>query len=493
MSEQSALIAKVVVLAAYACLVVVIGIIGARKMKSFNDFLLGGGKVGPWMSAFSYGTAYFSAVLFIGVAAKVGWNFGLSGLWISLGNTLVGVVCVWYFIARKVKNYAVAHNVSTMPELLEHRYSSKFLKIFTAACIFVFFVPYTAAVFMGLSYLFETTFGLNYALMLTIMVIFTGVYLVLGGYRSMAIVDVIFGVTMILGVIVLFYTTLSSAGGMGKVVDKLSAIDTDLSSVFGGDIWSLLAFTGLLSIAPVAMPQLVQKFYAIRDERSIRIGMFASAFFAIIVTGVAYFTGALTRLFVTIDGNPDAFDKAGTPIFDRLMPELLNTAIPQVLSIVILLLILSASMSTLAALVLISSSTVTKDMYQGVFRSDAPDKTLTRLVRVSSVVFLLLAMGLALWRPAVIMTILTISWAAIAAVFLGPFIWALYSRRVNAAGAITGSVCALIVVIVLAVVFGKAYIPKASCIAMAVSVALPPLVSFIVPDKRAMASIPPSE
>ncbi|MCK5115160.1 MAG: sodium:solute symporter, partial [Candidatus Aegiribacteria sp.] len=175
------MLANYLFVGAYAVLIIVIGLKGMRSTNSYHDYLLGGGKVGPWMTAFSYGTAYFSAVLFIGFAGKLGWGFGLSALWIAIGNTLIGVLGVWLLLGNRIKHMSESLNVKTMPEYLEVRFNSPFLKGFTALAIFVFFVPYTAAVFMGLSYLFETTFQLPYVWILLFMGLFTGIYLIMGG------------------------------------------------------------------------------------------------------------------------------------------------------------------------------------------------------------------------------------------------------------------------------------------------------------------------
>ena len=158
----------------YAVLIITIGVLGSRKTKTFSDFLLGGRKVGPWMTAFSYGTAYFSAVLFIGFAGKIGWNFGFSGLWIAIGNSIVGVLLVWWLLGQRIKRVTGEHGVHTMPELLEARYESRGLRLLTSLAIFVFFIPYSAAVFMGLGYLFTSTFGVDYELMVLLMGVFTG-------------------------------------------------------------------------------------------------------------------------------------------------------------------------------------------------------------------------------------------------------------------------------------------------------------------------------
>jgi len=470
--------AKYFAVLGYAALVIFIGILGSKKTRSLNDFMLGGGKVGPWMSAFSYGTAYFSAVLFIGFAGKIGWGFGLSGLWIALGNTAVGVLGVWILLGNKIKMETTKYNVQTMPEYLEARYSCSFLKIFTSAAIFIFFIPYTAAVFMGLSYLFEVTFSMPYTYVLLFMGIFTGIYLVLGGYKSMAMIDVVFGMIMTVGVFVLLGFTIQRGGGLPNIFTSLQNIDPKLASPVGPPgIIPLLSLIFLTSIAPFAMPQLLQKFYAIKDKRSVKIGMFASTAFALIVTGTAYFTGALSRIFLTPENNPNAFLN-GKPVFDAIMPELLVTVIPSALTVIILLLILSASMSTLAALVLISSSSITKDIFKGYIKKDASDRTLTMIVRFASIFFIILSMLLALLKPAVIVTILSISWGAIASVFLGPFIWGLFNKKINKLGAVMGAVGGLAVCLVLFFVLGKRMVPQAGSLGMIASLILAPAFGF---------------
>ncbi len=462
----------------YAVLIVVVGILGSRKTKSFSDFLLGGRSVGPFMTAFSYGTAYFSAVLFIGFAGKIGWGFGLSGLWIAVGNSIFGVFLVWYLLASRVRAAASKYGAQTMPELLEARYGSRGLKLFTSLAIFVFFVPYSAAVFMGLSYLFTTNFGVSYELMILLMGALTAIYLVLGGYKAMAMIDVVFGMVMIVGVAILLWCCVDRGGGFGEISAALKAKDPALVGLVGpGGARALFFLVFLTSVAPLAMPQLVQKFYAIKDERSIRIGMVASTVFALIVTSTAYFTGALTRIFLSPETHPAAF-KDGAPVFDALMPEMLGTVIPEALSIVIFLLILSASMSTLAALVLISSSTITKDLFAGFIRKDAGDRQLTLLVRGASVFFILLSMGLALLKPAVIVTILVVSWGAIGSVFLGPFFWALFGKRVNRFGAFSSSILGLATCLLVFAIGGAKEVPMAGSLGMVVSFVVAPLLSF---------------
>jgi len=477
------MIASYIAVIFYTGLVIVVGIAGSRRMKGFSDFLIGGGTIGPWMTAFSYGTAYFSAVLFIGFAGKIGWGFGLSGLWIAVGNTLIGVLLVWLVLGRRVRKVASELNVYTMPEFMEARYKSPFMKFFTSLAIFVFFLPYSAAVFIGLTYLLKITFAIPYEYMLIFMGVLTGIYLILGGYKSMASVDVYFGVMMILGVIILVASGVSKAGSFSAVVDGLKEIDPKLVAPVGPPgFWALFSLVILTSVGPFAMPQLIQKFYAVKDDRSIRIGMIVSTVFAVIATIGAYYTGAMTRLFLNPVDNPGAWQTASDGslklIPEALMPELLKTVIPGALSGTILLLVLAASMSTLAALVLVSASSIAKDLFGGFVRKDAGDRELTSAIRISSAAFILLSMLIAYIRPAIIVTIISVSWGAIAAVMLGPFIWGLFSTRVNRIGAIGTSLISLTVCLVLFFTWGPKMSPQSASLSMGLSLILPPILSI---------------
>jgi len=437
------MLTKAIVIGAYAVMTLVIGWLGLRKARTFTDYFLGGRTVGPWMSAFTYAAAYFSAVLFIGFAGKVGWSFGLSGLWIALGNGLIGVLGVWGLLGNRIRKMSVELQVTTMPEFLERRYASPFLKLIASLAVFLFLVPYAAAVFIGLSYLFKANFGLGYATALMIMGLFTAFYLVLGGYKSMTMIDVVFGMIMCIGSGVLIVSTIHKGGGLGPLTAGLAAFDPRLTAAVGpGGAWPLFALVFLTSVAPFAMPQLVQKFYAIRDEKAIRRGMVASTAFSLLIAAAAYFTGAASRLFLSAENAPGAF-AGGKPVFDVLMPEFLAKVVPPSLSILMMLLIISASMSTLAALVLISSSSVVKDLYAGFVNPGVADKTLTRMMRIMSAVFVLLSVVLAYLRQATIVAILSVSWGAVGSFFLGPFVWGLIGRKATKFGAIGSAVLGL--------------------------------------------------
>jgi len=468
---------KILVIVVYALAILLFGLLGLRKVKSFTDYFLGGRAVGAWMTAFTYAAAYFSAVLFIGFAGKVGWGFGLSGLWIAAGNTLIGVLGVWWLLGSRIRRMSLDYQVTTMPEFLEKRYGSRALKLGSSLAIFIFLVPYSAAVFIGLAYLFNVNFHLTYVLALGIMGLFTAFYLVLGGYKSMTMIDVVFGMIMCVGSFILIISTVNKAGGLGGLTAGLAQINPKLTAAVGpGGFWPLFSLVFLTSIAPFGMPQLVQKFYAIKDERAIRRGMIYSTLFAALISVAAYFTGAAARLFLSPETAPGAFSQ-GKPVFDALMPEFLANVVPGSLSILMLLLILSASMSTLAALVLISSSSVAKDLYGGFIKTDVSDRALTRLMRTFSAVFVLLSVVLAYFKPATIVSIMSMSWGAVGSFFLGPFVWGLLLRRATKAGAFASSILGLGTCLILSLTGMPA--PQAGTIGMMVSLAVIPVLSLV--------------
>lgn len=477
------MIVKVIVISLYALMIIIVGYLGMKKTKSFSDFFLGGGNVGAWMSAFSYGTAYFSAVLFIGFAGKIGWGFGYSGLWIAFFNAIIGVMVVWGVMGWRIKKMSTEYGVATLSEFLEKRYNSKYFKLFAAIVIFVFMIPYSSAVFMGLSYLFTSNFNLDYNTILIGIGAFCALYIVLGGYKSMAIIDMIFGIIMTIGVIVLFIFTVEKGEGIPNITHTLSAINDKLVGPVGPPgWWPLFALIFLTSVAPFAMPQLIQKFYAIKDRRSIKVGTWASTFFALLIGGVAYFIGSTTRVFLSPETTPNAFHEDGSPFFDRLMPELLTNVVPESLNVIILLLILSASMSTLAALVLISSSSVAKDFYAGYINKTVSDKKLTFMMRLMSGLFVVIAVALAMAEIDVIVEILGISWGALGSAFLGPFIWGLFWNKATRLGAWLSSILGL--GICLGLYFYGMPSPQAGTIGMIVSLAVNPIVSLLTRSSK---------
>ncbi|HHW44988.1 sodium/solute symporter [Desulfofundulus thermobenzoicus] len=474
---------KWLLLGIFVCVLLYSGYRSMVRTRTVNDFFLGGRAMGPWLSAFAYGTTYFSAVIFIGYAGKVGWGFGLAGLWIVLGNTLLGSLLAWLVLAKRTRLMTARLGAMTMPEFLEARYQCPSMKIFSALVIFLFLVPYSASVYMGLSYLFNQIFGIPYLYAALLMCLLTAVYLVMGGYRAVALTDFIQGLVMLAGVGALLYFVLAApqVGGLLPGIKRLAEINPGLASVTGpGGQWLPLASLVILtSLGPWGLPQMVQKFYAIRNERAIRPAMVVATLFALVITFGAYFTGALTHLF---------FDKlpldpaTGKPTPDMLMPILIHNTLPEFGALLILLLVLSASMSTLASLVLVSSSAISIDLVQAV-RPALGKKHGVLLLRILCLLFIVLSLILALAKPAIILSLMAMSWGTVAGAFLAPYLYGLFWRGTTAAGAWAGILGGLGISIVPSLYFhlDPGVIPMVGCLAMIIPLLVVPAVSLITP------------
>ncbi len=468
----------------FVLIMILSGVYGYLRTKTVNDYIIGNRNIGPWLSAFAYGTTYFSAVLFIGYAGKVGYNFGLPTLWIAIGNTFIGSYLAWKILAKKTREMTAQLNVRTMPEFLAARYNLPFYKYLSAVIIFVFLVPYSASVYMGLSYFFEAVFNIPYMYALIIMAALTAVYLLLGGYHAVAMSDFVQGMVMILGVLFMLYYLINSpnVGSIPLMIEKLGNIKEDYVSFWGGNGFNSLIFLTLLtSLGTWGLPQMVQKFYAIKDESSIKPATYVSTVFALIIAGGAYLTGAMSPLFfksIPIDST------SLKPNPDMIIPQMISSHLPDWVAALILLLVLSASMSTLSSLVLVSSSAICVDLLSNLnfFKKE---KSNIFLLRLLSFIFIALSVFIAIKKPAIILSLMALSWGAVSGSFLAPYIYGLYSKKVNSHGALAGTVTGLFISIFFSFYFNfdPSKLPLIGVLAMTVPLIIVPIVSRLSLNK----------
>lgn len=451
---------KILLTIIFLCVTVAVGIYSRRQAKTVDGFVLGGRSVGPWLTAFAYGTSYFSAVVFVGYAGQFGWKYGMSASWIGIGNAVIGSLLAWIILGRRTKLMTQHIQSRTMPDFFGTRYSDEGLRVAASIIAFVFLIPYTAGVYMGISKLFEMGFGVPYEYCAMVMALLTAVYVILGGYKATAINDFIQGIIMLFGITTVIFVVLNTQGGLVEAFHKMQAMTPnaddlsqrgadlyanfqagDFASWFGPNPLSLLGVVILTSVGTWGLPQMVGKFYSITDESAIKRGTIISTIFAFIVAGGCYFLGGFGRLFV-----PTAFNaEKGKFVFDNIVPTMLES-LPDVLIALVILLVLSASMSTLAGLVLTSSSTMTLDLIyrdkksqigevEGGEIDDMVAEKIERrkvvIMRVLIVFFIALSLMIALNPPQFIAQLMGISWGALAGAFLAPFMLGLYWKGVT--------------------------------------------------------------
>ena len=435
------MVVKIIFLIIFFAVMIGIGVMTRKKANSVEGFVLGGRSAGPWLTAFGYGTSYFSAVVFIGYAGQFGYKYGVSSTWIGIGNAVIGSLLAWIVLGRRTRVMTKHLDSKTMPDFFGKRFDSKALRVAAALISFVFLIPYTSSVYNGLSILFNMAFNIDYKVCIIVMAALTCVYVILGGYMATVANDFIQGIVMLFGIIAIIATVLSNNGGFMQALTTLSQqpSDPDVSagmqgafvSFFGPDPLNLLGVVILTSLGTWGLPQMVGKFYAIKDEKSIKAGTVISTAFATIVAGGCYFLGGFGRLY---SSNPAIYKENGVDVnFDAIVPTMLS-GLPDVLIGVVIVLVLSASMSTLSSLVLTSSSTVTLDLIALIGNKKGEDKKKVDkrnlvTMRLLLVFFIVVSVALSLNPPTFIAQLMGYSWGALAGSFLAPFLWGLYWKK----------------------------------------------------------------
>ncbi|MCD8118010.1 MAG: sodium/solute symporter [Lachnospiraceae bacterium] len=484
------MVIKIALLILFFAVMVGIGLYARRHAGSVEGFVLGSRSVGPWLTAFAYGTSYFSAVVFVGYAGQFGWKYGIASTWIGIGNALIGSLLAWVVLGRRTKVMTQHLGSKTMPDYFGARYGSKALKVVASVIVFIFLIPYTASVYNGLSRLFEMAFNIPYAACVIVMALFTGLYVILGGYMATAINDFIQGLIMLAGIVAVIASVLSGQGGFMNAIYEMAKIPSDVAategqlgaftSFFGPDPVNLLGVVILTSLGTWGLPQMVGKFYAIKDEKSIKTGTVISTFFAIIVSGGCYFLGGFGRLF----DNASLYGEDGSVVYDSIIPYMLST-LPDILIGVVVVLVLSASMSTLSSLVLTSSSTMTLDLLKDNVIKNMSEKKQVRTMQALIVFFIVVSVVIALDPPTFIAQLMGISWGALAGAFLAPFLYGLYWKRVTKA-AVWASFITGVGITVSNMFIGYISSPiNAGAIAMIAGMIVVPVVSFLTPKPDA--------
>ena len=429
---------KIMMLAVFFAVMIGIGMYCRRHSTDVSGFVLGGRSVGPWLTAFAYGTSYFSAVVFVGYAGQFGWKYGIAATWAGIGNTIIGSLMAWVILGRRTRIMTQHLDSATMPQFFEARFGSPALKIAASVITFIFLIPYTASLYNGLSRLFGMAFDIDYTVCVIVMAVLTGIYVIAGGYMATAINDFVQGIIMLFGISAVILAVLNSKGGFLAAIDGLARVSDEtvsttpgvFASFFGPDPVNLLGVVILTSLGTWGLPQMVQKFYAIRSEKSIATGTVVSTFFSLIIAGGCYFLGGFGRLF------SDQIDIKANG-FDSVIPTMLS-GLPDILIAVVVILVLSASMSTLSSLVLTSSSTMTLDLLTGRFIQEMDEKKQVFVMRCLIVVFVAISVVLAIiqYKSSVtfIAQLMGVSWGALAGAFLAPFLYGLYWKGASRAG-----------------------------------------------------------
>ena len=492
------MLATWITIAVYIAVLIGIGIVTGRSSKSIADITVGGRRMGAWFASLSYGTAYFSAVMFVGYAGATGYGFGLWGVLVGLGNMVLGSLLAWLLLARRTREVAARLDLHTMPEFLEKRFDSRAMKLFSCLVIFIFLIPYSASVYKGLGSIAHVLFGIDDTLFMVIIAGLAALLLLFGGYLVQARADFVQGIIMMVGVVLLIVFVVKSpqAGGLGGIAE-FAKTEIGLPKLDGKMAWALISLLFMTSMGTWGLPHMIQKYFAIKSDEQAKRGIWISSFFALLVAGGGYFIGSLCHMFFN-RAQYDALQAEFGPTFkDYIVPTMIKIVnLPGVLLGIVLVLLLAASITTLCSISLTASSTIVLDFFKNL-RPNTKEKRLKLGTKIVCVVFVVISYFVANSNTP-ILDMMSYSWGIISGSFLAPYVLSLYYKGTNKTGAwaaiFTGFGIALVpAVSKLVNVFGSAsetaaalmgYGPQFATVAMCASVAVCLLVSMATGGNR---------
>ncbi len=418
----------ILVLIVYLGILAAIGIMMSGRSRSAGDFAIGGRSVGPWVTALSFVAAYYSSVVIIGGGA-FGWMYGLSTLWIAACNVMIGTTLAWIILGRRIRRFTANIDAMTLPGFFAGRYGSASTRIFSALTTGIFLIIYNVSVLKGMANSFEVLMELPYwagVLISGAVILF---YTAAGGYLAVVWTSMIQGIVMIAALTLLTFMSLRAAGGLTSVVERLGAIDPGLVSTPGVWGWAgLLSFALIVSLGTWGMPQLIVRFYSIKDYRMLRVGTVVVTIGSSVAV-LPYLTGAIARVLV-----PDL----DTP--DQAIPALTRLVLNDWGGALFLAGVVAAGMSTFAGVLIIIATSLVRDVWiNGLGRLLSPSAEL-RAGRLMSLAVGVISLVIALRPPALVLVLTAFSWAVIASTNLWPLLFGIYWRRTSPAATLASMI-----------------------------------------------------
>jgi len=426
----------VLVLVLYLGLLSLIGLAFRGANRSAADFAIGGRSVGPWVTALSFVAAYYSSVVIIGGGA-FGWKYGLSTLWVGASNVLVGTTLAWIVLGRRIRRFTENLDAMTLPGLFGARYASPSTRVFSAAVTGLFLIVYNVSVLKGMANSFEVLMDMPYWAGVVLSAAVILFYTAVGGYLAVVWTSFVQGIVMIVALVLLSWVALAKVGGMAALVTKLGAVSPGLVSSPGEWGWAgLVSFSLIVSLGTWGMPQLLIRFYSIKDAKMLRLGVVIVTLGASVAL-LPYLSGAIARVLV-----PELASA------DQAIPSLTALVLNDWGGALFLAGVVAAGMSTFAGVLIIISSSMVRDVWiKGLGRKMSPAAEV-RAGRIMSLAVGLISMLIALRPPALVLVLTAFSWAVIASTNLWPLLFGIYWKRTSPAATlasmISGATAALL-------------------------------------------------
>jgi SSS family solute:Na+ symporter len=409
----------IAVLVVYLLILGVVGVLSSRRLKSSADYAIGGRSIGPWVTALSFVAAYFSSVLIIG-GGGFGYKYGLSTLWIGASNVLIGCTLAWIVLGKRIRRMTEATGSMTISEFLGNRYRSRAVMMFSAAIIFLFLIIYNVSVVKGMANAIQVLVEVPYwggVLISGLIIVF---YVTVGGYLAVVWTSFIQAWIMIGGLILLTLVALARVGGLATAVVRLNAMDAGFVHTPGLWGWAgLVSYCLIVSFGTWGMPQLVIRFYSIRNVKMLRLGTVVVTIGGSVAL-LPYLNGAIARILHPAVSSPDL-----------AIPILTKSVLPPLGGAIFLAGVIAAGMSTFAGVLIISSTSLIRDIMEHTFGRRLTQAQQIKYARAANIVLGGIAILIGLRPPSLILVLTAFSWAVIASTNLWPLLFGIYWKRTS--------------------------------------------------------------
>jgi sodium/proline symporter len=439
--------AIIAVLVVYGIVLLAIGLWGRRESRSVAGYYVAGKKLPSWVIAFSSNATGESAWLLLGLTG-MGYLVGVHALWVVLGEVL-GVAAAWVFVGLRFKEYTDRYDSITVPDYLETRFrdTQHIIRLVSVVIIFSMVTAYAAAQLTASGKAFSSFLGTSYELGVLIGIGFILFYTTVGGFTAVAYNDLLHGVLMFLGLLVLPIVGVAAVGGWSPLVSQLEVIDPDLLKPMGefglsaAGVASAVSFVGI-GLAFLGAPQLLTRFISARDRHEIVDGSVMAVAVIIVFDIGAVLAGMAGRVL---------FDGLADP--ETIMPTMSAQLFPAVFTGVFLVIVLAAILSTVDSLLLLASSAVVRDVVQKVLHPGLSERQFSMLGKLTTVVIGAIALALALPEVRVIFWFVLFAWSGLASAFTPVVLCSLFWSRTTKAGAIAGMVAGFAATVLWVLVF----------------------------------------
>lgn len=437
----------------YLVFMVVIGIWSSKKTKDVGDFYLGGRKLGPIVTAMSAEASDMSSWLLMGLPGVAYISGVAEASWTAIGLAL-GTYVNWLIVAKRLRNYSQRCNNSiTIPDFFSNRYrdSKNVLMGISAIIILIFFIPYTASGFAACGKLFSTLFGVNYHAAMILSAVIIICYTCIGGFLAASTTDLFQSIIMTIALLIIVGFGVYSAGGFSEVAENAESLAGYLSftklhdAVTGGTSdYGFIKIVSTLAwgLGYFGMPHILLRFMAIKDSNKVKVSRRIASVWVVISLAVAIFIGIIGNA-VSSAGEIEKLSGSDSETIIIRLSSLLSTygIVTAVIAGLILAGILASTMSTSDSQLLAASSSISQNLFQGVFKKNLSEKQSMITARITLVAIAVISVLIAWDKDSSVFQIVSFAWAGFGATF-GPIVLAaLFWKRSNKYGAIGGYAC----------------------------------------------------